>query len=76
MYKKAVAKQLGQARKAMFTLFRKARILRLPVDITLELFDKTIVPILLYGVEIWGVKGNWRDRGISPTIFENVRCLQ
>ena len=58
MYKKAVAKQLGQERKAMFTLFRKARILRLPVDTTLELFDKTIVPILLYGVEIWGVEGN------------------
>ena len=56
-----MAKQLGQARKAMFILFSKARILRLPVDITLELFDKTIVPILLYGVEIWGVEGNWRE---------------
>ena len=61
MYKKAVDKQLGQARKAMFTLFRKARILRLPVDIILELFDKTVVPILLYGVEIWGVEGKLRE---------------
>ena len=56
-----MAKQFGQAPKAMFTLFRKAQILRLPVDITLELFDKTIVPILLYGVEIWGVEGNRRE---------------
>ena len=44
----------AQAMKAMFSLLNKCRRLELPIDMQLELFDKTIVPILLYGCEIWG----------------------
>ena len=33
----------------------KARSQLLPIDIQLELFNKLIKPILLYGCEIWGV---------------------
>ena len=33
---------------------KKIRALSLPLDIQLELFDKTIKPILLYGTEVWG----------------------
>ena len=36
-----------QARKAMFSLLRKARKLLLPTDIQLHLFDSMIIPILL-----------------------------
>lgn len=43
-----------QANKALFSLMRKIRTLKLPIDIQLELFDKTIKPMLLYGSEIWG----------------------
>ena len=43
-----------QARKAMFSLVRKARKLFLPIDIQLHLFDSMIIPILLYGAEVWG----------------------
>ena len=32
----------------------KAKILRLPVDLLLELFDQTVLPVLLYGSEVWG----------------------
>lgn len=49
--KKSVAEQ---ANKALFSLLKKARSLNLPYEIQLELFDKTIKPILLYGAEIWG----------------------
>ena len=51
---KAIAKQVNQARKAMFSLLTKARRLCLPVDIQCDMFDKIIVPILLYGSEVWG----------------------
>ena len=37
----------------MFGLIRRSRKLDLPVDITLDLFDKCIAPILLYGSEVW-----------------------
>ena len=53
-FKKAIDKQITQARKAMFALLNKTRALRLPFDIVVELFNLCIVPILLYGAEIWG----------------------
>ena len=43
-----------QARKAMFALLKKIKLLDLPYDIQIELFEKTIKPILLYGSEVWG----------------------
>lgn len=49
--KKSIAEQ---GNKALFALLKKARSLHLPYDSQLELFDKTVKPILLYGAEIWG----------------------
>lgn len=43
-----------QGNKAMFALLRTIRTLKLPYEKQIELFDKTIKPILLYGSEIWG----------------------
>lgn len=43
-----------QANKAVFALLKKSRNLDLPVDIQIDLFNKTIKPILLYGCELWG----------------------
>ncbi len=45
---------VDQARKAMFHVIKKCRKLCLPVDLQLHLFDTMIVPILLYGSEVWG----------------------
>ena len=42
-----------KANRAMFALLRRSRQLALPIDLQIELFDKMIVPILLYGCEIW-----------------------
>ena len=40
-----------QANKAMFSLLRKIRTLNLPITLQIELFNKTIKPILLYGLK-------------------------
>ena len=45
-----------QANKAMFSLLRKIRTLNLPITLQIELFNKTIKPILLYGCEVFGVE--------------------
>ena len=45
-FKKAIYKQITQARKALFVLTEKARMLRLPVDIVPKLFETCIVPVL------------------------------
>ena len=38
----------------MFSLLSKSLKLNLPTDITCDLFDSLVTPILLYGCEIWG----------------------
>ena len=53
-FNKAINKQVNQAKRAMFALITKSRRLCLPVDIQCDLFEKTVVPILLYGSEVWG----------------------
>lgn len=45
----------AQASRAMFCLLKKARSLLLPVDIQIEMFEKTVKPILLYGCEVTGL---------------------
>ena len=53
-YAKAIQKQVTQARRASFSLRAKQAKYKLPVDILLQLFEALIIPILLYGAEIWG----------------------
>lgn len=43
-----------QANKALFALLKKINGLDLPYDLQLDIFNKTVKPILLYGSEIWG----------------------
>ena len=43
-----------QATKAMYSVIRKTRQLQLSIPLQLELFDKLVTPILLYGSEVWG----------------------
>lgn len=43
-----------QGSKAVYSLLKKARTLQLPIDLQIELFNKLVKPILLYGCEIWG----------------------
>ena len=43
-----------RASRAMFALLKKCKILNLPIDVIFYLFDKTIIPIMTYGSEIWG----------------------
>ena len=44
----------NQATKAMYSLIKNSNRLNLPIDLQIDLFNKTIIPILLYGSEIWG----------------------
>ena len=53
-FAKAIAKQVSQAKRAMYGMMAKIRQLGLPVDIQCHLFDSCVLPILLYGTEVWG----------------------
>ena len=53
-FTKAIQKQIAQAKRASFSLVARIRKLSLPIDIQINLFDTCILPILLYGSEVWG----------------------
>ena len=43
-----------QAQKAMDGPIRKIRLFNLPFSCQFDLFDKVVIPVLIYGWEIWG----------------------
>ena len=50
----AIEKQINQAHRALFGLKSRKEKYNLPIDIVLDLFDTMVLPVLLYGCEIWG----------------------
>ena len=52
---KARKHSYDQARKAMHLLLKRICTFNLPLDHQLKIFYHTVVPILLYGSEVWGV---------------------
>ncbi len=53
-FDKARRELAKKATRAMFAIIQKGRKLKLEIDIMIKLFDTCVVPILLYGSEIWG----------------------
>ena len=43
-----------KAQKALFSLLQSARRKNFPIDVLLDLYQKMVIPVLLYGCEIWG----------------------
>ena len=48
----------NKASRAMFSLYKKSRVLNLPVDLQVDLFEKLVTTILLYRSEIWAYENN------------------
>jgi hypothetical protein len=47
-----------KALKAMYEVLKIGRMHKLSIKCLLDLFDKMIKPILLYGCEVWGFSNN------------------
>ena len=52
-FNRTIDAQCTAANKAMFSLLKKTRKLNLSIDLQIELYDKCVKPVLLYGSEIW-----------------------
>ena len=59
---KAIKHNVDHAKKAMHLLYKRIRNLHIPIDLQIELFNHTIMPILLYGCEVWG--------------FQNIKLIE
>lgn len=53
-FKIALQKLIEKATKALYEVLKKGRFHNLSVQCQLDLFDKIVQPILLYGCEVWG----------------------
>ena len=51
---KAIERHISRAKRAMFAIVTKSRRLSLPLDMLLELFDRVVLPVVLYASEIYG----------------------
>ena len=67
---KATKNNLDQARKAMHLLYKRIRNLKLPIDLQIQLFDHTIVTILLYGSEVWGYQNTQILENLHNEFYE------
>ena len=52
--KKNISVLKNVASRAMYALLKKSRKLGLDIDVQLKLFDSVVMPVALYGCEIWG----------------------
>ena len=57
-FNKAKKRLSEKATKAMYNVIKKGRQCNLSIECQLELFDKLVKPILLYGCEVWGFGKN------------------
>ena len=53
---------INKSRLALYSLRRTFREKCVPIDCQIDIFEKTVEPILMYGSEIWG--------------FENVAIIE
>ncbi len=51
---KAIKRQHDVASRATFLILSKSRKLQLDIDTQLHLFNTMVVPIMMYGTEVWG----------------------
>ena len=56
---KARKHNYDHAKKAMHPLYKRIRNLNLPIDLQLQLFEHTLLPIALYGCEIWAFENTY-----------------
>ena len=73
---KAMKNNTDQAKKALHLLYKSIRNLNIPIDLQIKLFDKTIVPILLYGCEVWGFQNAQIIENVHNEFLRNILNLR
>lgn len=65
-----------QAQKAMYSIIRKIRLFNLPMEQQFDLFDKVVVPVLLYACEIWGYENIDIIEKIHLKFLKYILCMK
>ena len=72
---KARKHNVDQAKKAMHLLYKRIRNLNLPLDLQLHLFDHTILPIALFGCELWGFENSKLIENLQNEFLRRITNL-
>ena len=67
---------VDHAKKALHLLYRKINTLHLPRDLQVHLFDHTILPILLYGCEVWGFQNTKLIDSVHNQFLRHITKLR
>ena len=73
---KAIKHNIEHARKALHLLYKRINNLQIPLDLQLHLFDSTVLPIILYGCEIWGFQNTKMIDTIYNQFLRNISKLR
>ncbi len=64
-----------QAKRATFSLISKIVKPDLPVDISSDLYDKLVMPIMLYGCEVWGYENTHQVKVTYNSFLKRISKL-
>ena len=73
---KAIKHNVEQAKKAMHLLYKRIRNLHIPFDLQIQLFNHTILPILLYGCEVWGFQNTKMLENVQNQFLRSIGKLR
>lgn len=71
----AMKHNVGHAKKALHLLYRIINHLHLPIDLQIHLFDRTILPILLYGCAVWCFQNSKLIDIVHDQFLRNIKNL-
>ena len=63
---------MEKAKGAMHLLYKRINNLQIPIDLQVQLFNHTILPILLYGCEVWGFHNINLIENVQNQLFRNI----
>ena len=72
---KAVKHNVDHAKKALHLLYKRINNLHIPLDLQLELFDSTVLPILLHDCETWGFQSSNLIDTVHNQFLRNIAKL-
>ena len=59
-----------KANRALFSLKTNLNLLKMPIKLLLKIYDTMVVPILLYGAEVWAASGKFTPDKWDKTAIE------
>ena len=73
---KTIKHNTVQAKKALQLLYKRINNLHIPIDLQIHLFDHTILPVLLYGCEIWRFQNTKMLENVHNQFLRSITKLR